>query len=136
MTRSSAFHGISHLDLSVCDVEASATWYQRVLGLERLRRSEFPGRTMIVLLHRASGLIIGLNHHHGMPDDRFDERRCGLDHVGFTVSERADLEVWQARLAELEVEHSPVTDVDSGAALVFRDPDNIQLEMWWMRPRS
>ncbi len=136
MTDASAFLGIGHLDLSVSDAEASAAWYQRVLGLERLRRSDLPGRTMIVLLHRPSGLIIGLNQHHNIPDGRFDERRCGLDHVGFAVSERMELDVWQARLAEQEVEHSPVADVDSGAALVFRDPDNIQLELWWMRPRG
>jgi glyoxylase I family protein len=135
VTDSGAFHGISHLDLSVSDVEASAAWYQRVLGLDRVRRSDLPGRTMIVLLHRPSGLIIGLNQHDDMPEGGFDERRCGLDHVGFTVAERAELEVWEARLAELGVAHSPVADVDSGAALVFRDPDNIQLEMWWTRPR-
>lgn len=136
MTDPGAFHGISHLDLSVSDVEASAAWYQRVLGLDRVRRSDLPGRTMIVLLHRPSGLIIGLNQHDDMPGGGFDERRCGLDHVGFTVAERAELEVWQARLAELGVAHSPVADADSGAALVFRDPDNIQLEMWWTRPRG
>ena len=136
MTDATAFRGISHLDLSVSDVEASATWYQRVLRLDRLRRSDLAGRTMIVLLHRPSGLIIGLNSHHDMPDGRFDERRCGLDHVGFAVPDRADLDLWQRRLAELDVEHSPVADVDSGAALVFRDPDNIQLELWWVRPRS
>lgn len=135
MTDARAFHGISHLDLSVSDVEASAGWYQRVLGLERLRRSDLPGRTMIVLLHRPSGLIIGLNQHADMPGGRFDERRCGLDHVGFAVADRAELDAWQARLAQLEVEHSPVAEADSGAALVFRDPDNIQLEMWWTRPR-
>ena len=136
MTDASAFRGIAHLDLSVSDAEASATWYQRVLGLERLRRSDLPGRTMIVLLHRPSGLIIGLNHHHDMPGGPFDERGCGLDHVGFAVSERTELDAWQARLAELEVEHSPVAEADSGAALVFRDPDNIQLELWWTRSRS
>ena len=136
MTDSGAFSGISHLDLSVSDVEASAAWYQRVLGLHRARRSDLPGRTMIVLLHRPSGLIIGLNQHDDMPEGEFDERRCGLDHVGFTVADRAELEVWQARLVELDVPHSPVADVDSGAALVFRDPDNIQLEMWWTRPRG
>ena len=134
MTDPTAFRGISHLDLSVSDAETSAAWYQRVLGLQRLRRDDLPGRTMIVLLHRPTGLIIGLNEHQNMPDGRFDERRCGLDHVGFAVSERAELDVWQARLAELGVEHSPVADADTGAALVFRDPDNIQLEMWWPRP--
>lgn len=128
------FHAISHLDLSVSDIDVSTEWYQRVLGLRRLRRAELPGRTMDVLLH-SSGLVIGLNQHQGCPDEPFDERRPGLDHVGFSVASRHDLDLWQARLAELGVEHSPVEDTASGAALVFRDPDNIQLEMWWTKPK-
>lgn len=131
------FTGISHLDLSVSDVEASADWYARVLGLRRLRRSDLDNRIMIVLVHPPTGLVVGLNQHHEPAADRFDERRPGLDHVGFGVTERAELDAWQRRLAELGVEHSPVTDSPSGsgAALVFRDPDNIQLELWWTRPR-
>jgi uncharacterized protein (DUF302 family)/catechol 2,3-dioxygenase-like lactoylglutathione lyase family enzyme len=119
--------------LSVADVEASARWYEEVLGLEHLRRVELAERTMVVLRHRASGLVIGLNQHLGSSKDRFDERRVGLDHVGFAVARRSDLDAWQARLAALGVEHSPVTDTEVGSALVFRDPDNIQLEMWWSK---
>lgn len=128
------FEGISHLDLSVSDVEASAAWYERVLNLRWVRRVDLPQRTMIVLLHEATGLVIGLNQHRAFAGEVFDERRAGLDHVGFTVATRADLDAWQERLVELSVEHSPVTDTDSGAALVFRDPDHIQLEFWWPKP--
>ncbi|HET8617242.1 MAG TPA: VOC family protein [Actinomycetales bacterium] len=135
---SRAFTGISHLDLSVSDVEASADWHQRVLGLSRVRRADFESRTMIVLVEPASGLIIGLNQHAERPDGTFDERRVGLDHVGLTVQSRDELADWEAHLTELGVEHSAVTDSASGSgtALVFRDPDNIQLELWWTRPRS
>ena len=80
-------------------------------------------------------MIIGLNQHDGRPDGRFDERRVGLDHVGFEVPERADLDEWQRHLAALDVEHSPFADTDVGSALVFRDPDGIQLEIWWNAPR-
>lgn len=130
------FVDVSHLDLSVSDVEASAEWYSRVLGLSRLTRADLDDRTMIVLKHDASGLIIGLNQHKAPAGDRFDEHHPGLDHVGFAVTNRADLDAWQARFAELGVTHSPVTDAASGAgtALVFRDPDNIQLELWWSPP--
>lgn len=127
------FFGIAHLDLSVSDVEASATWYEQVLGLRRLRRVDFPERTMIVLHHDASGLVVGLNQHQGFPGEPFDERRAGLDHVGFAVGRRQDLDVWQVRLAALGVEHSPVADTEVGSALVFRDPDHIQLELWWSK---
>jgi len=130
------FVGIGHLDLSVSDVEASATWYEQALGLRRLRRVDFPDRTMIVLFHQPTGLVIGLNQHAGHPGGRFDERRSGLDHVGFAVGRREDLDAWQAHLTSLDIEHSPVADTEVGSALVFRDPDHIQLEMWWSRPRE
>jgi catechol-2,3-dioxygenase len=130
----SEFSGIGHLDLSVSDVEVSAAWYVRVLGLRRLRRIDFPLRMMVVLLHEPSGLVVGLNQHQGFPEEPFDERRAGLDHVGFSVEEREDLDRWQVRLETLGVEHSPVADTDTGSALVFRDPDHIQLELWWSRP--
>lgn len=132
------FTGIAHLDLTVSDAEASATWYARILGLTRLRRSDLDNRIMIVLVHRPTGLIIGLNQHHEPAAGRFNERVPGLDHVGLTVAKREELEDWERRLTELGVEHSPVTDSPSGSgtALVFRDPDNIQLELWWPRPRQ
>ncbi len=128
------FYGIAHLDLSVSDVEASAAWYEKVLGLRRLRRVDFPTRSMIVLRHDDSGLIIGLNQHQDTPGEPFDERRTGLDHVGFAVGQRQDLDVWEEHLAALGVEHSPVADTDVGSALVFRDPDHIQLELWYSKP--
>ena len=133
-----AFVNVAHIDLSVSDVEASADWYCEVLGLRRLRRADLDNRIMVVLLHAETGLIVGLNQHHVPTADRFDEHRPGLDHLGFAVRDRADLDDWEARLTELGVDHSPVQDAPSGSgtALVFRDPDNIQLEFWWTRPRA
>ena len=126
----------SHIDFSVSDAEASAEWYARVLGLKRVRRADLGNRIMIVLVHEATGLVIGLNQHTEVPVNRFDDRSVGLDHVGFSVAERVDLDVWQKHLAALDVVHSPAEDAANGAALVFRYPDNIQLEFWWPRKRS
>jgi catechol-2,3-dioxygenase len=123
------FVGIGHLDLSVSDADASAGWYERVLGLRRRRRVDFPEWAMIVLLHEPTGLVISLNQHAGHPGERFDERRSGLAHVGLAVERREDLTAWQAHLASVDVEHSPVADTEVGPALVFRDPDYIELEM-------
>lgn len=128
------FVHIGHLDLSVSDVETSSAWYERVLGLQRVRRVEFPKRTMIVLRHQASGLVVGLNQHQECPQEPFDERRVGLDHVGFAVGTREELDTLARHLMTAGVKHSPVTDTKLGSALVFRDPDNIQLEFWWSRP--
>ena len=54
----------------------------------------------------------------------------------FAVYRRQDLDAWQDRLAALGVEHSPVADTEVGSALVFRDPDHIQLELWWSKPSA
>lgn len=129
------FNTVSHIDFSVSDVEKSADWYCEVLGLRRLRRVGYDDRIMIVLLHEPLGLIIGLNQHSVTISDNFSERNVGLDHIGFGVADRDELDAWETYLASLGVEHSPVADTASGAALVFRDPDNIQLEFWWTRPR-
>ncbi len=125
------FGAPSHIDLSVSDVEASARWYADVLGLTRLRRADLGNRIMIVLLHPETGLIIGLNQHTVVPVGTFDDRNVGLDHLGLSVADRGDLDAWEKQLAALNVVHSPVQDTANGAALVFRDPDNIQLEFWW-----
>jgi glyoxylase I family protein len=129
------FGAPSHIDLSVSDTEASATWHSEVLNLKRLRRVDLENRIMIVLVHEATGLTIGLNQHTVVPVARFDDRNAGLDHIGFSVTERAVLDVWEEQFAGLNVVHSPVQDTANGAALVFRDPDNIQLEFWWSSRR-
>ena len=131
--------GFHHLSLTVTDVEASVEWYQRLLELQRLP-APFPdygggeeSGYSIVLIGPDAGISIGLHHHDGNDGRPFDERRTGLDHIGMAVPDRADLDAWAARLDSLGVPHSGVNDTDHPipySALVFRDPDNIQLEFF------
>jgi glyoxylase I family protein len=54
--------------------------------------------------------------------------------VAFAVPSRADLDAWADRPAAAAVAHSPVAaanTVADAAVLVFRDPDNIQLELFF-----
>jgi len=44
------------------------------------------------------------------------------------VEDHAELEAWEQRLSDLGVEHSPVDDQPLYSVVVFRDPDNVQLE--------
>jgi glyoxylase I family protein len=49
------------------------------------------------------------------------------------VPTRADLVAWTARLDELGIDHSGIREGDEPfafATVVFRDPDNIQLELF------
>ena len=127
---------IHHFSPTVSDVEASAAWYQKVLGMERIP-FPFPhwgdeeGGYAVVLMNPA-GFVIGLHHHEANPGDTFHERNTGLDHIAFAVSTRPDLDSWAAWLDECGVAHSGVIDATEPMAysvVVFRDPDNIQLEL-------
>jgi glyoxylase I family protein len=66
----------------------------------------------------------------GTGDERFDERRVGLDHVAFGCSDRNELTRWQAHLDDIGVCHSGIVDAGYGSGLSFRDPDNIALEFF------
>ncbi len=122
--------GISHVDLSVTDLEASDAWYRELLGMIPLfgGRNEDRGYDVRYIMEPASGVVIGLEQHDANPGTPFDERRVGLDHLSFNVADRGQLDGWLARLDERGVPHSGITEEEQWDVLVLRDPDNIQLE--------
>ncbi len=121
--------GVNHIALTVTDLDASKAWYEALFGGQVLWQEDQEGHRFIVLF--VPPLAIGLHTHDKTSGgDYFDETRIGLDHVSFGVPERKDLDAWAARLDELGIAHSPITDAPYGTVLVFRDPDNIQLEFY------
>jgi len=52
------------------------------------------------------------------------------------VSDRAELEAWQARLDELGIEHDAIDDQGFAVALNLRDPDGIALEFYFLQRRG
>ncbi len=126
--------GIHHVSVTVTDIERSVPWYSELLGLTKLMEEAHPDGTgyAVVLGKPDWSMCVGLHTHPTNERERFSESRTGLDHVGFMVSGRAELDAWESRLTELGVEHSPINDQGGYAVLVFRDPDNIQLEFMSM----
>ena len=133
-----AITGIHHFSVTVRDIEPSVAWYQRVFRAERVPMT-FPHYERedtgygVLLLEPRSGLAIGLHTNTGNKGAQFDEAQTGLDHVGFNVAGREAMEAWAAWLDELGVEHSGIRTGNEPfpyATLVFRDPDNIQLELF------
>ena len=125
---------VHHLGLTVRDAEASARWYATVLGFERTGEYVAPdgSRRKMFVEHPSLGVRIGLCQHSRASGATFDETNPGLDHLAFGVESIADLEAWAAQLREHGVTHSPITDANTMSGikvLVFRDPDNIQLEL-------
>ena len=130
-----ALRGIHHLGLTVTNVERSARWYQDVLGFHEVGRLGGPAdlRRKIFLGHDEFGVRLGLVAHRGAGWFRFDETMPGLDHLSFAVGDRDELEWWCRRLFDRGVAYSPIAEARSIAGavvVVFRDPDNIQLELF------
>jgi catechol 2,3-dioxygenase-like lactoylglutathione lyase family enzyme len=122
---------IHHISLTVRDIDRSVSWYSEVLGLTRLMEEEHPdGSGYAVVLGQPDwSMCVGLHTHATNGGEEFAEQRTGLDHVSFRVTNRAQLEEWEARFGKLDVTHSPINDQDGYSVVVFRDPDNIQLEL-------
>jgi len=127
-----AINGFGHIDLTVTDGERSARWWEEVLGFQLVNSQETPVKTWSVM--HPCGLAVTMVMHSAPVSDRFDERAVGLDHFAMRVPDRAALEEWAKRLDDLAVENSGVQEENGGPLIVFRDPDNIQLELWAFDP--
>jgi glyoxylase I family protein len=122
--------GAHHIAFTVRNAEASAQWYQDLLGMQVLIAHEDDTVKLRVLAHPDSGWIIGIRQYVGREEAEFTEFRTGLDHFAFTVGSRDDLTQWEAELSRRGIPFTPTADTPIGTVVVFRDPDNIQLEFW------
>jgi glyoxylase I family protein len=126
------FGGVHHLNLTVTDLERSGDWFRSVLGLKQgWEMEDVQGRgRKLVLLHPTEPVRIVLTVHGSNPGEPFSEFRTGLDHVAFAVDDRGALEAWQRHFQALGVDHSPIKEGATGWLITFRDPDNIQYELY------
>jgi glyoxylase I family protein len=125
-----AIAGGHHIAFTVRDADRSAKWYEDLLGMQVALRGDDDSVRFRVLAHPASGWVIGVRQYPGREEGAFDEFRTGLDHFAFAVSSRMELEGWEQRLRAAGVTFTPIADTPIGSVIVFRDPDNIQLEFW------
>jgi glyoxylase I family protein len=140
MTMTSTRPRLHHIALTVTDVEASVPWYERVFGVRLLMDVPHEAGVGKLLADETRQLMIVLHRHEANRPGLFEETITGLDHVGFFVPNRADLLAWQDHLeangvvrtavADKPCTQSPIADENYGSVLVFRDPDNIQLEVF------
>jgi glyoxylase I family protein len=126
--------------LSVREPAESAEWYVEVFGFEVQRQFAGPdGRVLdVCMLQPDSGIELCLVGHLANTGEPFNESQTGLDHLEFLVDERRDLEDWAERLDGLGVANSgvKVAPASRNAMVTFRDPDNIQLELFWHATES
>lgn len=108
---------LNHVNLVVSDVERSASFYERIFGLERQWKE---GDFVFLSCGQSDlGLVAGkpLSHR------RF--------HIGFRLDERQELLDWHARLAETGVElDSDPRDYGDYYTFTCRDPDGYGIEIY------
>ena len=131
---------ISHIALTVTDLDTSIEWYGKVFDIKHLMDVPHEGGIGKLMADEAMSLLIVLHRHDVNSGELFNERATGLDHVGMNVPSRDALVEWQAHLEECGVvradtadkplTQSAIADEPYGSVLVFRDPDNIQLELF------
>jgi len=125
------FPGLAHVALTVQDAEVSGPWYRRMLDSDPVvdEHTDAGYRHLVWVLD--GGTLLGIHQHQrGVPAEPFTEFRVGLDHVGFGVADRAELEKWVDRLNALGISHGGIVDAGYGSGLSFRDPDGIALEFF------
>lgn len=128
---------VHHVAVTVTDLATSRAWYRNLLAADPVIDEDVPAlpghhkgfhHTIFVL---SSGFILALHAYDTTdPANRFDELRPGLDHIGFSCTDRGELERLRVRLEELGIQHGGIADDALGHGLSFRDPDNIALEFW------
>jgi glyoxylase I family protein len=126
---------IAHVRLTVTDIERSRRFYESVFDwpvlLEVPENADEATRNQLSFLYGGvvydlGGTLLGLRP---VATDCFDENRCGLDHIAFRLTSKAELDTAAAHLDEVGVQHEPVKDIGPSYILEFRDPDNIALEL-------
>jgi catechol-2,3-dioxygenase len=125
------FPALTHIALTVRDLDVSGPWYRRLLDTDPVvdEHTDAGFRHLVWLL--GGGTLLGIHQHdRAAPHEKFSEFRAGLDHVAFGCADRTELETWVARLDELGIEHGGIVDASYGSGLSFRDPDGIALEFF------
>jgi catechol 2,3-dioxygenase-like lactoylglutathione lyase family enzyme len=124
--------GVSHVALTVTDLERSKAWYGRVLEWSPVFEGDGEGVRFAVGT-APGGLMIGLREYEDGERGGFQPFRVGLDHLAFTVP-ADELPGWDQRLTDLGVVHDAPQDTPFGTVLNLKDPDGIALEL--AAPRS
>jgi glyoxylase I family protein len=118
-----------HITLRVADLDRSRAFYQGVLGLTL--DQDFPGEKLRLRLDGTATRLVLVPPLPGTPpEDRFSERRIGLDHIAIGVPAE-EVGRLAGVLDAAGVPNSGLkADPMGPTMLTFRDPDNIQWELF------
>jgi glyoxylase I family protein len=119
--------GLSHIQLLVSDVGASARWYSAVLGLRAF--ADDPDIGYVALQHPGAKFVVVLTRAPGPQERSPGPANDGLDHVALAVPDRGSLEAWAEHLTEVGIDNAGIVLEGGHPSLQLRDPDGIAIEL-------
>jgi glyoxylase I family protein len=124
--------GLSHVQLLVSDVEASAAWYRAALGLVAYVEDIDAG--YVALRHRGAGMVFVLTSSPDSgPDRSVDDGSVpgpgALDHLALAVPDGTALAAWAEHLDGIGIAHADIVLENGNPSLQLRDPDGIAIEL-------
>jgi glyoxylase I family protein len=138
-----AVNGLHHVTIRVQDPDRARVFYEETLGLpfieipvDQAFVHEWKGNpaegTLLATQIGGTFLILAPPLEGTPDDDRFSERRIGVDHLAFGVDDPAVLEEVAAALegASVQTAGVEVDPVLGKPYVAFRDPDNVQWEFY------
>jgi catechol 2,3-dioxygenase-like lactoylglutathione lyase family enzyme len=124
---------IHHIALSVSDLKQTSEWYLKLFGDAEVFHSEGEGWKRVLLVWANGSMISFTKHELSNPSESFSHLRMGLDHIGISCRDEAEIVHWFNKLSELQFKHGPIADASYGWAVTARDPDNIPVEFFCPR---
>ena len=121
---------LDHVALRVPDPEAAVEYYRRVLGLQETERDDAGGAVCLSVLPGDAAVV---SHHDVV---LYQGEHAGIDHIGFAVSDTANLDAIAATLKNEGAEVKGPDEFESvdGRAVRVLDPDGVTVEL--LVPRS
>ncbi len=119
-------YGIAHVTLTVSDITRTKKFYEDLFETELPSDNKFSFSLLKVGI--PCWFVQWKNQR---PNEKFDERRIGLDHLAFKLETLPELEQIVAHLKHLGIKTAGLQRFAGKYPYVaFRDPDNIQTEFF------
>ncbi len=122
-------YGLSHIQLTVADLERSFRFYQAMFGMQELFRV---GAHVVMIQTPGSHEVVTLNANPAHADQR--GQMGGVAHFGFRLREPADMAALleaAARAGGTPIEHG-TRGADKEETWAFMtDPDGYEVEVFW-----
>lgn len=116
---------LDHVALRVKDLEVSAQWYERVLGLKRYQFKEWGDFPIFMMANKCGVALFPAQGE--APSSPILRRGTGIDHFAFNVS-RDNFDKAKRKYATLDLDHE-VQDHHYFESLYTKDPDGHTVEL-------